>query len=267
MTRNNDMTGDRYVQFLRANAKADGKKPLAVVKSGDGEEATVYMYDMIVSSELEADWFGGIAPESFVKALNKIDAKTIHLRINSPGGSIFAARAIEAAIRNHPAKIIAHVDGVAASAASFVAVACDAVEIAKGGFFMVHKGWCCMCGNSDDALAMADLLDKLDGTIAQTYADKSGKPASDMLELMAAETWLTAEESLEIGFADRIAESEAKNCAWDLSAYENAPLAVVPEEASEAEHDKEENASAGKSAAMLRNRLALKEREQAAQSA
>ena len=123
--------------------------------SGD---AALYLYDVIVSD----DYWGGISAEKFVKELNALDAPTIHLRINSPGGEVFAARAIEAAIRNHPARIVAQVDGYAASAASFVAVACDEVEIAPGGFFMIHKAWTFTAGNADDLLHTAEMLEKLD---------------------------------------------------------------------------------------------------------
>lgn len=117
-------------------------------KAEESGEPTLYLYDVIVSD----DYWGGVAAEAFVKELNATAAPTIHLRINSPGGEVFAARAIEAAIRNHPARIVAHVDGYAASAASFVAVACDEVEIAPGGFFMIHKAWTFTAGNADDLL-------------------------------------------------------------------------------------------------------------------
>src|SRR5699024_2920096 len=102
-------------KLLRDNAR---NRAAAIPKaqaeaSGD---AALYLYDVIVGD----DCWGGISAEKFVKELNALDAPTIHLRINSPGGEVFAARAIEAAIRNHPARIVAHVDGYAASAASFV---------------------------------------------------------------------------------------------------------------------------------------------------
>ena len=168
---------------------------------------------MIVSD----DYWGGISSEKFVKELNALDAPTIHLRINSPGGEVFAARAIEAAIRNHPARIVAHVDGYAASAASFVAVACDEVEIAPGGFFMIHKAW----------TFTAEMLEKLDASLVDTYAKKTGCTSEEIAGWMKAETWFSAGESVERGFADRVAEAVPKaqgDCT--LSVYANAP--VVP---------------------------------------
>ena len=159
--------------------------------------------------------------------MNALDAPTIHLRINSPGGEVFAARAIEAAIRNHPARIVAHVDGYAASAASFVAVACDEVEIAPGGFFMIHKAWTFTAGNADDLLHTAEMLEKLDASLVDTYAKKTGCAPEAIAGWMKAETWFSAGESVEHGFADRVAEAAPKAQAdWNLSVYANAP--VVP---------------------------------------
>ena len=110
----------------------------------------IFLYDAIVSDELEAEWFGGVAPQSFVKALREITASTIHLRNQLPGGAVFGARAIEQALREHPANIIAHIDGLAASAA-FVAMAADQVVMNKGALFMIHKAWTFAYGNSDDS--------------------------------------------------------------------------------------------------------------------
>ena len=209
---------DRLLQLLRDNAR---NRTACLPKAEEsGEAATLYLYDVIVSD----DCWGGVAAEAFVKELNATAAPTIHLRINSPGGEVFAARAIEAAIRNHPSRIVAHVDGYAASAASFVAVACDEVEISPGGFFMIHKAWSFTAGNADDLLHMAEMLEKLDATLVDTYARKSGCSPEDIAEWMKAETWFSAGEAVERGFADRIAESAPKAQAnWNLSVYANAP--------------------------------------------
>lgn len=155
---------DGLLQLLRDNAR---NRPTPKTQASEGED-TLYLYDVIVSD----DCWGGISAEKFVKELSALDVPTIHLRINSPGGEVFAARAIEAAIRNHPARIVAHVDGYAASAASFVAVACDEVEIAPGGFFMIHKAWTFTAGNADDLLHTAEMLEKLDASLVDTYAKR-----------------------------------------------------------------------------------------------
>ncbi|RYF75071.1 MAG: Clp protease ClpP [Comamonadaceae bacterium] len=198
----------------------------------DSAEVEIFLYDQIVSSEEEAEWWGGVAPESFVRAIYGLDKNaTIHLRVNCPGGSVFAARAMEQALRDHKGKVVVHIDGLAASAATFIAMAGDEVVMAKGALFMIHKAWTGMWGNAEDLRKEADLLDKIDGTLTDTYAEKTGKSVEDIAAWMAAETWFTSQEALDAGFADSIAESapKAQAGAWNLSAYENAPTATSPE--------------------------------------
>lgn len=190
-----------------------------------GDEATIYLYDMIVDSQEEADWWGGVAPETFVKALNALDAPTIHLRVKSPGGSVFAARAMEQAIREHGSRIVTHVDGLAASAASFLILPSDEIIMAPGSFIMIHKAWTIAFGSADDFRKASDLLDQIDGSLVKSYAAKTGQDPEEIAAMMAAETWIEAERAVELGFADTVAEdTKAKAmAAWDLSAYQHAP--------------------------------------------
>lgn len=216
---------NRLNKLYADNRKAAARK-FEVIAKADTNEVDIFLYDSIVSSEDEAEWWGGVAPESFVKAVYAVDSKaTINLRVNSPGGSVFAARAMEQALRAHKGKVVVHIDGLAASAATFIAMAGDEVVMSKGAMFMIHKAWTGMWGNAEDLRKEADLLDKIDGTLAETYADKTGKDVAAISEWMAAETWFTAQEALDAGFATSIAEAEAKALAWDLSAYSNAPKA------------------------------------------
>lgn len=211
-------------------------KPRRFEASATDSEATLYLYDAIVSDEMTAEWFGGVAPEPFAKALNAITAPTIHLRINSPGGDVFGARAIEQAIRAHPSNIIAHIDGVAASAATFVAIAADQVEISPGALFMVHNSWTLAFGNADDLMNTAALLEKIDGTIADSYAKRTGTDLAAVKALMDAETWMTGEEAVAAGFADRLAEDAPKaSASWDMSVYAKAPTVEGAQAPSEAQ--------------------------------
>jgi ATP-dependent Clp protease protease subunit len=208
-------------QYLRLLAINKGRGEFKAEKSA--EEATVYLYDAIVNSEIEAEFFGGVDPKTFINELKSIDAPVINIRINSPGGSVFAARAMEQAMREHPSKIVAHIDGYAASAASFLMMAADEIVIGSGSMVMIHKAWTMAYGNSDDLIQTADLLEKIDSTLVDTYAVRSGADPKQISDWMAAETWFTAQEAVDAGFADRIAESKQKASAWDLSAYKNAP--------------------------------------------
>ncbi len=215
-----------------------------------GSEATLYVYDAIVS---DAFW-GGIAAVDFVQALNSLQADTIHLRINCPGGEVFAGQAMAQAIREHPANIIAHVDGYAASAASWLALACDQVLISEGGSFMIHKALTIALGHADDFRKQVELLDKIDTTLVAGYANETGQDAAQITDWMATETWFNAEEAVKYGFADQIAGPAAKNLkAWNLTAYASAP---APQPAPEED-------PAADATQHLRRRLALVEKQAA----
>ncbi len=195
------------------------------------DEATIYLYDMIVDSDLEAEFWGGVSPQSFISALNSIDASTIHLRVNSPGGSVFAARAIEQAIREHKSTIVAHIDGLAASAASFLVMAADSIQMAPGAFLMIHKAWVITAGNADEMHKMGNLLEQIDGSLVKTYAARSGQEAESIASMMSEETWLDADKAVELGFADGIADGEkTKASAWDLTPFASAPKINPPSE-------------------------------------
>lgn len=198
-------------------------KPRSHIKAA-GNEATLYIYDAIVATEEDAIWFGGVAADSLVKEIRGLKVDTIHLRINSPGGDVFAGRAIEQALRENPANIVAHIDGFAASAASFVMMAADEIEMAPGAFIMIHNAWTIAMGNAADISKTVALLEKVDQTIVESYQKFTGQDADQIIAWMAAETWFTAQEAVDAGFATRIADEEIKGAhAWNLSAYENAP--------------------------------------------
>ena len=146
-------------------------KGLFRVENVSPDEATVYLYDIIVSDSL----FGGVSAIDFAREMTAINAGTIHLRIDSPGGEVFAAQAMSQIIREHDAHIIAHIDGHAASAASWVALAADEVVIAPGGMIMIHNAQTIACGDSRDLNETASLLEKVDGILIATYAEATGQ--------------------------------------------------------------------------------------------
>lgn len=185
-------------------------------------EATVYIYDIIGE-----DWLGGISAREFVPQLQALDVDVIHLRINSPGGDVFDGRTMATAIKQHPAKVIAHIDGHAASAATYVALAADEVEISAGGFFMIHNAWTLALGNAADFEQTAEVLRKVDGSIVDDYERKTGASREQLEAWMAATTWFTAEEALDNKFVDRIADAPAAKNQWNLAAYDNAPAALL----------------------------------------
>jgi len=202
----NNLNARALLQQSEQAARArllDGKALLqspAAVLNAEKTEATVYLYDAI------GGWWG-IDPAFFVPELDALTAKTIHLRINSPGGVVTDAEAIQAAIqrkRKDGCNVIAHIDGFCASAATYIAIAANRVEMADGAFFMIHNAWGVGMGEAKDMRALAELLDKMGANIRADYAAKTGKTDEQLQAWMDAETWFTAAEALENGFVDGI---------------------------------------------------------------
>jgi len=184
------------------------------------EEATIYLYDVIVS---DAFW-GGVTAMDFIKQLAAITAPVIHLRINSPGGDVFAARAMAQAMKEHPSKIIAHIDGYAASAATVPMIAADESVIGEGAMMMIHNAWSIAMGNARDFTEMATLLSRTDQTLIKDYMAKSGKTEQQIKDWMDEETFFFGQEAVDAGFVTALAEDTPKNkIDWDLSAYTKAP--------------------------------------------
>lgn len=204
---------NKLLNLIKNNAD---KKRTFKIENADQGEVSIYLYDVI-------DPYFGVSAESFVKQLANVDAENITLHINSPGGDVFDARAIATAIKNHKATVTAKIDGLAASAATYIALAADSVEMADGSFFMIHKGWTFTMGNADDLRETSNLLDKVDESIVNDYAKKTGMEPSAIIDLMAAETWFTATEALDNGFIDKITDGNVVTNRFDLSAYNNAP--------------------------------------------
>lgn len=222
---------NRLFQMLRENASTE-RKPLNLVRAEGSTDATLYVYDVI-------DSYWGVNATDMAKAIAGLSADmTLHLRINSPGGDVFEARAISAAIRAFAGKTVAHVDGLAASAATDIALACDEVEMSPGSFFMIHESWTMAVGNKGDLTQMAALLSKIDDSIAAEYTTRTGKTVDEVNAWMAAETWFTAQETIDNGFADRMAPEKAKNASaksWNLAAFDHAPKALTDPTAAELE--------------------------------
>ena len=224
---------NRLTRLLALNRAAPRAYKVESVANAD--ETTIYLYDVI-----GYDWWtdGGVTAKQFAKDLAGIKSGTIHLRINSPGGDVFEGRAIVAALQAHPAKKVAHVDGLAASAASFIAMHTDEVVMTDGSFMMIHNGWTVAMGDRHAMIETAGLLEKIDASITDDYEKKTGVDREQLTAWMDAETWFTAAEAVEHGFADRIASANTSaKATWNLAAYDHAPEAIAEPEPPEPEID------------------------------
>jgi ATP-dependent Clp protease protease subunit len=192
------------------------------VKAKGETEAEVWLY-----GDIGEDWFGegntakGLAAE--LKALGAV--KTLNVYINSPGGSVFEGVAIYNILRRHSARKIVHIDGLAASIASIIAMAGDEIKIAVNGMMMIHNPWGVAIGESADFRKMADSLDKIRSALVDTYELRTHQDADQISAWMDEETWFTADEALENGFVDEVtvAIEAAAFAGMDLSAFRHVP--------------------------------------------
>jgi ATP-dependent Clp endopeptidase proteolytic subunit ClpP len=163
------------------------------------ESADVMIYDVI-------GW--GVSADQFCRDLRAINAKTINVHMNTPGGSVFDGMAIYNSLKAHPANVVCHVEGLAASIGSVIALAGDEVRMGEGTFFMIHNPSSLAIGDADEMRRQADMLDKVSTSIAGIYVEKTGMTLDAAKAAMDAETWYTAEEAKAAGFADEIDEPD-----------------------------------------------------------
>lgn len=222
---------DRY-RFLGRMPCAEKAPILAATPEprSDGGVVTMRLYDPIDA------WGGywGVSAKEFTAALDELPAETteIQLLINSPGGDVFEGLAILNALRRHKARVVTVVEGLAASAASFVALAGDEVVMARNAELMVHDAWGVCVGNAEDMGQMATNLARISDNIASVYADKTGGDVADWRAIMRAETWYSAAEAVDAGLADRVddgaqAGEQAKD-RFDLTIFNHAGRADAP---------------------------------------
>ncbi len=159
-------------------------------------KAEIWIYDYIGLYGVEAN--------AFVAELNNIRTPEIDLHIASEGGEVWDGLTIYAALRNHPAHINGYIDSLAASAASFIAMACDNVKMERTARLMMHEASGGVMGIAKDMREVADILDDMSDNIASIYAEKAGGEPKMWRKKMTATTWFNAEQAKEAGLVDEI---------------------------------------------------------------
>jgi len=210
---------DTYRFRARLPRAGEGKRPHAEVATRtEGTVARIHLYDVIDS------WGGywGISAEEFVEALDTLDDDVTELRvhINSPGGEVYEAIAIANALRNHSARVVAVVDGLAASAASYIAATADELVMGEDTEFMIHDPWAIAIGDAAGFREFATHLDRIGNNLASAYARKAGGTTEDWRAIMIAEQWYSAEETVDAGLADRLGPIETEGDAAQIDSDE-----------------------------------------------
>lgn len=193
-------------------SKPDMPFPLALdkwnpdIKAADTTEKTIDILDPI-----GYDWWrdSSITAKTIGAQLKSHAGADIVVNINSPGGDVFEGLAIYNLMREYTGHITVRVLGIAASAASFIAMAADEVQIARAGFFMIHNAWIGVIGDRNDMRDTADFLEQIDATIADIYHIKTGIDVAELAEQMDKETWITGKSAVDTGFADGFLAADA----------------------------------------------------------
>jgi ATP-dependent protease ClpP protease subunit len=199
------------------------------IKNKKEDRAVVDLFDEI---GYDPWWDVGISTTEFVKDLRAIKSSVIELHINSPGGAAFDGLTLYNALRDHDARIEVVVDGLAASAASIVAMSGEKITMNRGAEMMLHDASTIVWGNAAEMREVADVLDQLSSDIAAVYADRAGGTRAEWRDVMSGEAWFTAKEAVDAGLADEIVElqedaEDVKN-RFDLTIYAHAGRANAP---------------------------------------
>ena len=191
--------------------------------------AEIVIYDAIGQSFFDDQ---AVSAKQFIDALNAIDPKVedIRLRINSPGGDVFDGVAIYNALKNHKAKITAHVDGIAASIASVIAMAADKIIMPSNAFMLVHNSQGFSMGTAEEMHALAADLERIDKSITATYSARTGTSAAKVRALMKEDRLMDAKEAKELGFADEVSSPVKMAARMNLRLLPKAIAAVFAAE-------------------------------------
>lgn len=207
----------------------------AANESGVGE---LLLYGLIGPDDGMGWLFDEITPKDFAADLEALgEISELRVFINSEGGDVFAGQAIHSMLKRHSAHVTVYVDGLAASIASVVAMAGDRVVMPSNAMMMVHSPWTIAAGNAGEFRKMAETLDQVRESLIAAYQGKTSMDREELLGLLEAETWMTAEEAVEFGFADEVEESkqiaaalvgdkrvEINGVTFDLGRFRNAPM-------------------------------------------
>jgi len=201
----------------RLFARVGGAEKFAF--SADDNGAVIEIFDEIGGF--------GISPSDVRAQLADAGRGNVTVRLNSPGGSVFDGITIFNTLVAHPGKVRVEIVGLAASAASLIAMAGDEIAIADNAFVMVHRAWGMTIGNEADHAEQAAVLRKVDDALAETYAKRTGNKVDVIRRMMEAETWLKGEEAKRLGFANEVMGEVKIGARFDLSIFAKVPSALA----------------------------------------
>lgn len=207
------------------------KETFFKMQTSANNTADVFILGEITSWAWEE--YGEHSAITFKNALDELgDVDVINLHINSPGGSVFEGVAIHNMLKQHKARVIVHVDALAASIASVIAMAGDEIRMPSNSMLMIHNAWTWASGNANDLRKAADDIERINESVIQSYLDKAGQQLDrDTLKaLLDNETWLSAEEAFSYGLATHVESAVEASACIDknfINAYKKVPQKIV----------------------------------------
>lgn len=199
---------------------------LRAANAASDDPATISIFDAIGSDPWSGD---GVTAKRVSAILRNVGERDVVVNINSPGGDLFEGMAIYNILREHKGKVIVKVLGLAASAASIIAMAGDDIQIARAGFLMVHNTWVVAMGNRNDLMEIADQLEPFDIAMAEIYAARTGLDPKAIQKKMDAETWINGSAAVDEGWADELLPAD--QVTKDKSARAERPAAYLADAA------------------------------------
>ncbi|MGO4897478.1 head maturation protease, ClpP-related [Bacillus sp. GM2] len=196
----------------------------------DAKTGEIYIYSEISSTQF---WGDEVTAQTFKEDLDGLgEVSALNIYINSPGGSVFEGNSIYNIIKRHKAHVNVYVDGLAASIASVIAMSGDAIFMPANAMMMIHNPWTVAQGNAEELRKQADDMDRIRESLIEAYLEKAGgKLDRDrLIELMDAETWLSAQECLDLGLCDSIEAPSAAVAKVDtqlFAKYRNTPESLL----------------------------------------
>lgn len=183
------------------------------INSKASKVVDVYIFDEI--------GMGGVNAQGFIEEIKSFKDSPMNLHINCVGGDVFDGMAIYNIIKKRTANTTVYIEGIAASMGSVIALAANKVVMAENSLFMIHNAWGGAMGEAKEMKKTAKLLDKISGEIADIYVKKTKLPYDKVKEMMDEETWLNAEEALDLGFIDSISDAIKVAAKYDVSKFKN----------------------------------------------
>lgn len=187
------------------SARAFARWDAGVRAADDDADRSISVYDVIGYDYWTGD---GVTAKRIAGALRSLGKGPVTVNVNSPGGDLFEGLAIYNLLREHDGEVTVKVLGLAASAASVIAMAGDTIQVARAGFFMVHNAWVLAMGNRHDLREIADWLEPFDAAMADIYVARTEQETDAIAKLMDAESWIGGSAAIEKGFADELLPSD-----------------------------------------------------------